>query len=394
MYRVSRVASAVTAFLFVATTSALAQTVYIVDGLNRPGTNFTDVPAAVAAAQDGDTILLRNDGGAYHGTTTSKALTITGDSPGLAMFAGPGSAMTISGLPAGREFVLQNVEFLSGGAGPRIVVQGCLGRVHLVRVNAYSYSGGAALDVSLSSAVTVRGGDFQGFPGLRAQNATIAVSGSRCYGLGGSANVLPGIGAQLVDSTAWFDSVQAYGGNAWHTDAPGPGIELINANLSATGITNGARAQSGFLGSFASPGFTAAVPAIRGQNSLLRIDPKVLLASTGGAPTIVGATTTTTAIPSFVLNGVPLLQSQSDLAAATASVTLVGLPANPLPLPGVQGRLWLDPNQVLVLQGVLGGFAGFYETLLPAGATVSMQLMTLQAGTVELSTPAIVHCRP
>ena len=32
MYRVSRVASAVTAFLFVTTTSALAQTVHIVDG--------------------------------------------------------------------------------------------------------------------------------------------------------------------------------------------------------------------------------------------------------------------------------------------------------------------------------------------------------------------------
>lgn len=395
MYLVLRVAPTAAAFLFVATATATAQTVHVVDGLNRPGANFTDLPAAIAAAQDGDTILLRNDGGFYHGATTSKALTITGDSPGLATIAGAGANMTITGLPAGRDFVLQNVEFLLGGQpGTPLVVQGCAGRVHLVRVNVSAIAGTPALDVSQCSAVTVRNGDFQGNPGLRAQNATIAISTSRCMGRGGSVGLLPGTGAELTDCHVWFADVQTYGGNAFQTNAPASAIELVDSDLSFTGVANAARAQSGFLGSSATPGFTAAVPAIHGQNSTLRVDPKVVLSPTGGASAIVGPTTTTTAIPSFTLLGVPLLQSQSDPAGATATATLVGLPANPLPVPGVQGDLWIELNHVLVLQGVFGGFSGFQEFALPRGLTLVVQAVALQGGSVELSTPAVVQTRP
>ncbi|HEX5051001.1 MAG TPA: hypothetical protein VFZ65_04455 [Planctomycetota bacterium] len=385
-----------TSFAFLLATTCVAQTVYVVDGLNRPGTHFTDLPPAEAAAVDGDTILLRSDGGFYHAVATHKALTIAGDSPGRAEIAGAGPGFTISGLPAGREFVLQNVELNSfGGAAPRLVVQGCAGRVHLVRVLVHDYAGNAGLDVSLCRAVTARDSEFQGRPGLIAQNATIAISVTRCLGQGGaSATLLPASGVVLLDTSAWFADVQASGGNAWHTNAPAPAIELLNANLSMTGVPNGARAQAGFLGTQASPGFTAAVPAIHGQNSLLRIDPEVTLGPTGGAAAIVGVTATTTPIPSFSMVGVPLLQVLSDAGAATAQVTIVGLPGDPLAVPGVEGRLWLDPNQMLVLGGVLGGFGGFYESLLPPGLTLAIQVVSLQSNAYELSTPAIVHSRP
>ncbi len=392
--RITRVAPAGVALLLAA--AASAQTIYIVDGLNRPGTHFTDLPPAAAAAQHGDTIVLRSDGGFYQGISTNKALTITGSSPGMAVILGSGAGFVIDGIPAGRDFLLQNVELFGNGGSPaRVAVQACLGRVHLVRVHASDYTGQPALDVALCSAVTVRDCEFQGFPGLMAQNATLAVGGTRFFGQGGSSTALPpATGAVLIDSTAWFANVQVRGGNAWQTLAPAPGLDLINANLSMTGVTNGASARSGVLGSFAAPGFTAAVPAIRGQGSVLRLDPEVVLSATGGAPNIAGVTTTTTPIPAFTMYGVPLLNVSVDLGAATAQATVVGLPTNPMPLPGIEGRLWVDPSQMLVLGGVLGGYSGFYEYLLPPGLTLAVQLVSLQPTSIELSPPAIVHSRP
>ena len=57
--------------------ATLVQTIWIVDAANGPGTNFTDLPAAVAAAISGDTILVRP--GTYtHFNVSGKALTIRG----------------------------------------------------------------------------------------------------------------------------------------------------------------------------------------------------------------------------------------------------------------------------------------------------------------------------
>lgn len=57
---------------------ALLPTIWIVDANNGPGTNFTDLPAAVAAAQNGDTLLVR--AGVYTAFVVSgKALTIRGE---------------------------------------------------------------------------------------------------------------------------------------------------------------------------------------------------------------------------------------------------------------------------------------------------------------------------
>src|SRR4026207_188330 len=65
-------------------------TIWIVDANSGPGTHFTDLPAAVAAAQSGDTILVRS--GNYTAFyVTGKALTIRG--------AGQGT--TVINLPTG-----------------------------------------------------------------------------------------------------------------------------------------------------------------------------------------------------------------------------------------------------------------------------------------------------
>ncbi|MGE3172322.1 MAG: hypothetical protein AB7O97_06820 [Planctomycetota bacterium] len=56
--------------------TAAAQQTWVVDRYGRPGTDFTDLPAAVAAAQDGDTLLLR-------ATSTTLSQAEAYEAPGL-----------------------------------------------------------------------------------------------------------------------------------------------------------------------------------------------------------------------------------------------------------------------------------------------------------------------
>ena len=70
-----------------------AQRTWIVDANNGPGTDFTDLPPALAAASSGDTLIVRP--GNYQGGTTAKALRILG----TAAFVQ--SALTIQSLPQG-----------------------------------------------------------------------------------------------------------------------------------------------------------------------------------------------------------------------------------------------------------------------------------------------------
>jgi hypothetical protein len=55
--------------------AAAAQRRIVVDGLNRAGAHFTDLPAAETAASHSDVIQLRSDGGVYRAVRTSKGIT-------------------------------------------------------------------------------------------------------------------------------------------------------------------------------------------------------------------------------------------------------------------------------------------------------------------------------
>ncbi len=140
-------------------TVASAQRVYVIDGLNRAGTNFTDLPAAEVAAQHGDIFDVRADGGAYTAITTSKALTILGNSAAIRVTRG--QPFRVSGLPAGREFVLQRCSMFINQLPPAPMVElvQCAGRVHLQQVDLSNYSGysnqglpkGATIGIQIAS---------------------------------------------------------------------------------------------------------------------------------------------------------------------------------------------------------------------------------------------------
>jgi hypothetical protein len=113
-----------------------AQTTWIVDANNGPGTSFTDIPPAIAAATDGDTVLVRS--GTYTGFSTGKALKVIGEgSVGRPPTVLP--PVIITGLAQGKTFTAANlyVDMSSAPYFPLYQVELVenRGRIHLQNVD-------------------------------------------------------------------------------------------------------------------------------------------------------------------------------------------------------------------------------------------------------------------
>jgi hypothetical protein len=156
---------------------AAAQTTWIVDDSGGPGVNFTSLPAAVAAAASGDTLLVA--AGTYEAFhVANKALTIVGAGAQLAVATSTtfitlpvpsgslGSSLVyIATPPAGMTFRMSGVAIGAAGTGLTLV------------------GGGTSGNVVLSDLRCGSGGNV----GLRVD--AIEVHASRCYFSGGSGQV-------------------------------------------------------------------------------------------------------------------------------------------------------------------------------------------------------------
>jgi hypothetical protein len=134
-----------------------AQTTWIVDQSGGPGTNFTDIPPAVAAASAGDVILVRP--GSYSSFSVSKGVKILGQ-PSFTVASGMIGAppvIRILDLPANETLVVANATIsLSPLLPPTSAsIQNALGHVHLQNVLFEPGSGTPGLVVSGSADVTV-----------------------------------------------------------------------------------------------------------------------------------------------------------------------------------------------------------------------------------------------
>ena len=80
-------------------------TIWIVDAANGPGTSFTDLPPAIAAAQSGDTIIVRAGPAYTLFSVSGKALTIRGAGPTMTYvnLAGSNPASRSPPRPATRD---------------------------------------------------------------------------------------------------------------------------------------------------------------------------------------------------------------------------------------------------------------------------------------------------
>ncbi len=105
--------------LFATLTSAVvAQRTWTVDRWNRPGADFTDLPAAVTAAADGDLILLRATSGQAIASDYYAAPTVQGK--GLTIYGESGAGIPpvqitgwggVSGVPTTSAMIVSNVTF-------------------------------------------------------------------------------------------------------------------------------------------------------------------------------------------------------------------------------------------------------------------------------------------
>ena len=104
---------------------------WIVDKLNGPGTNFVDIPPAIAAAAPGDVIIVRT--GIYAPFTLSHGLSILGQ--GSVRTSG---AIAVNAVPAGEIAVIRNVvPNLLVSWGIAIQVSSCSGVVLLQRLDCH-----------------------------------------------------------------------------------------------------------------------------------------------------------------------------------------------------------------------------------------------------------------
>ena len=372
--------------------SLAAQASYVVDRLGRPGSHFTDLPAAAAAAADGDTLILRSDSGAFTAITTSKALTIVGDAAGVAVIATASAGFRVQSVRAGRDFTLRNCDFYSPSTniGVPLSITGSLGRVHLQGISVYNYNGSPGVEVVACVGVTIRECQFLGAPGLLVRNATVALGDSRCLGNGASSGTLmrPAYpGARCFDSHVTASCVEFRGGLAAGTFPPGEGLHLFGSTVTATGVFTLARISAGFYGS---GGGSMPVPAVLGSTSLLRLDPAVVVEARGGAQPIIGVTAVPAALAALSVTGRNIFTVSYQGAAGSAAATLVGLPADPYAIYGVDGRLWIDPSVLIAVPGVPALLA---EGALPRGLTLVLQVASVRSGNLEITGPAALTSR-
>ena len=267
-------------FALFCATPALAQAVWIVDAFNGAGADFTDMPAAVAAAGEGDLILLR-DGIYTEFTITAKSLTIVADAGHHPLIServlGSGSSqpvIRVFNLGASQEVALRGLElggtyFQHFPGSPYILLQNNAGEVWIE-------------DCALGVGAT----NFRAFTGIRAVNCA-AVTASRCALTAINNRASHGVDATGSNVTLWDCEVLG-GAGLQGTSLPpengGHGIQIDGGTLFAAGcaITGGAGgwgANTFALGGAGGHGLTV------NGNASVRLRDCVLAGGAGGEGT-------------------------------------------------------------------------------------------------------------
>lgn len=360
-----------------------AQRTWIVDAAGGPGVHFPDIPPAVAAAQDGDTIVVRAANVGYQTVLMTKALRIVGvDAPRLV----PDAALDVRGISAGKSFAFVGFTF---DPGPALRVADCAGPVILDGLHG-------------------RPGFDNAF-GLRIDRST-AVSVSNCSLRGTQFQPVQPTAVSVVDSGVVLTNCELRGPDL---TLPWSSAATALRSLRSRIVLNGCLVVGGRL--LASPVDLA--PAVVAADGVL--------VATGGT-TIVGAGTlaidgTTTAvvesagaIRGAIATGVSVLRAQVPASSAgqpllprsVLHVRCAALPGDFViqgvgllrqPVSGPFGEEWLDPASMLVLDvGRVTTGVRWVEVPLPfgrgalTGLTLASQALVLRGQTVVWSTPAAV----
>ena len=326
---------AIAVLLLAVSSPLLAQATLVVDANQGPGTQFTDIPPAIAAAAPGDVIVVR--AGSYTGFTVNKPLSIVASSLGVVSITPPtgGLAFSIDRLPSDTDFAMRGL-VVSGFIGGAI--NDCRGRVLLEGVDTPS------LNVSSSDQVML----------------------NRCR--------MAPIGCAILASSVATSECSAGGftmfGSTVHlarTDVPAATLPLSGGGgilMGFSTVTVGGDSSTVIAAAL----FATPAPAIRGDGSLT-IDPDVVLAPSAGQPPVAPAISVTVAeLPTLAARGAPIGGSlQVELRGEPSDLfTLIGgMPSVPLLIPALSGAMWIAPTTAIVVAaGVLDASARHAQSFL------------------------------
>ncbi len=276
--------------------TAAAQRTWIVDAANGPGTHFTDIPPAVAAAVDGDTLLVRS--GTYTPFTTNKGIAVLGTPSALVQTPSFFPGIMVSGLPAGAVFRARGL-VLGGTISQTMSLNSNEGAVHLEAIES---AGGpfpqpnAAIGISSSRLVTIVDCGQRSILAVNVASSRVSIVHSQLRGRSAfsdpRAGSWPATSALSMASGSVVDvadctllggrgaSIWPHVGTYWSS---APAINLSNLFGDPT-----LRLRAGTVGSASSGiGINPATPmsAIAGIG-VAQVDSRVALASYAGAPLI------------------------------------------------------------------------------------------------------------
>jgi hypothetical protein len=339
----------------------LLQAVYVVDDTPGPGVNFPDIPPAIAAAADGD-ILVVQPGTYSHFTLSGKGLRIVGSGSAATVVTNIGSTgfeSTIANVPSTSIAYVDRMRFTTAlgpflTTGPRLTVSGATTRAVLAdlvldgascvtpyvpTVNAALYVLGATVHVTRSQ---INGGSgCHGFAGVTipAGSGIVVDGGGRAHvsssvllgGAGAGGAFAPGgPGATAVEvlagSQVSLGDCQITGGNGGtsissSSGTPSPAISVDAAFVRISG------GPTAFVKGGTFPGLTFCVP----PSPVL---PPAIVTSAGG---------------SAMVHSVPLFHGSGTgcppIPQTTGAGITFGAPA--LPLLEVGGSLTLSGSAVL-----------------------------------------------
>lgn len=377
MLRPSRRCRAIRALsiLAVGSTIAPAQQTFVVNAAGGPGVNFLDVPSAVAAASDGDTILVFTgpQGQGLASFATSKGLTIVGVGGNVPVELVPWPGMTtidITNLPAGRAFRMVGFAELQW-APFRITVASCDGSVHLEDIVGYNSTlSGTDIWITDSASVTLRDCSVVGAPAVWVDTSTVSIVSSQLIG-----------NPCLTATDAVVDIVQPLF-TPWWTNAA---IHATNTTLRVAGDVGGS------IPTGAHPQYPQ--PTVLASGGSVTLDPAVRYLPAG--PSASGATVVSIArVPaSWTLQDAvagATLSIRSTAAPGAAVFQAIGSPgvlaATPLGLLGIDAALpfaFFAP--VVVSPTASTSFALPIPAAIPRGFAVATQAVVLDQGALLLA---------
>ncbi len=375
-----------------------AQQTWIVDRQGRPGTDFADLPDAVAAANPGDTLLVRAASIPYSAFATGKGLTVLGDGhPEINSFRF-NPAVQVIGLPASQRFVMHGFRTPIEQAF-EVVLQNDAGPVVLSDLRAIepcNCGPGVVLPPGMTitdcAQVSVDGCDEFGKPAISCVRSDVTIT--RC-----NLGILPigaGLGDCLLVDGGRVEVVESHLDGSWAMDINGvtqPAVRLLAGTL-RLGATAETFVQGGTLG-----GNANLRPAIDAAGGVLELDPDVRLNPQRGGGIGLALHGASIALRQYAFALVPSapvggpLELRLHTSAFAPSLLLLGLPTAALPSPF--GTFLLDPSaSILVVSGAPStGLLSSSLPLplgLPRGLQVCVQGVADLGAGIEVSSPAVV----